>query len=183
MKHSIFTVLFSLFLISGFVFAQENEESNEQPDAAPAQALAPAEMPSTIDGQISLLNIGTEGWRVVDVQGAGVYVASGGKTIHLEVGKRYRFDMSMVNSERYPLDMRASGGAILMTQDDQPHVVPPSNTDAEISEDGITFTFSETMANRITSFRSTAYPQMVGFITPIRTEEADETAEAIDDSE
>jgi hypothetical protein len=39
-----------------------------------------------------------------------------------------------------------------------------------VSDDGIRFTLSEALADRISMFRAAPYPQMVGFISPVEPE-------------
>ncbi len=159
------------------VGAQENQEDTpEQGD-----------IPAGVDGVARLRNIDTSGWRITDVQGDGINVAGGARNqIYLAIGGRYYFDLSQVDSEQFPFEIHDRSGDIIFSQADPDGGLGRPGSDREISEDGITFTLTESLAESISRFRAATYPGMFGFIAvydPDAVEEAEEEAEADEETE
>jgi hypothetical protein len=150
-----------------------------------------SDLPSGVDGAVTLQNVSTQGWRIVSVEGDGIHKGSGDATIYLEIDGRYHFDVSEIDSDQFPMDFRDPQGQILFTQDDSERDEGDSGMEGanlETDEEGVTFTLTPELAERITFFRATTYPQMVGIIAPyIQPEEgeSDESNESIktDDTE
>ncbi|SIP87309.1 hypothetical protein SAMN05920897_10149 [Alkalispirochaeta americana] len=117
------------------------------------------------DGVITLRNIGSEGWQVTDVQGRGVSASGVGLVrIGLEVGNRYHFDLSSVDSDLFAMEIRDRSGRVLFSQKDDD---PPQGWEEAapvITDEGITFTLTEELAGRIGTYRAVSYPAMVGFL-------------------
>ena len=152
----------------------EAGEAGGAPEAAYTQSTnyEPAEMPGDADGQVTLVNVGNQGWRAVAPKGEGVHVALNGDLVYFEVDGRYRFDTSNIDSEHLPLQIRGAGRVLISQNEEADYVVPPDGADPSISEDGVTFTLNEAMASRISTFRAAPYPQMVGFINTVGEEPA-----------
>ncbi|WP_018525401.1 hypothetical protein [Alkalispirochaeta alkalica] len=120
------------------------------------------------EGVITFRNIGSEGWQVTDVQGRGVSASGVGLVrIGLEVGKRYHFDLSSVDSDLFAMEIRDRSGRVLFSQKDDD---PPQGWEEAapvITDEGITFTLTEELAGRIGTYRAASYPAMVGFLRGI----------------
>ncbi len=130
-----------------------------------APLLAEDGVPPGVDAVITMENIETEGWRVLDTRGEGpVPVGDGRVRLGLEIDRRYHFDLSSIDSELFAFEFRDRQGNVLFSQFDPETTEELSGVDPEISDDGITFTLTEELSRRIDTFRATHYPAMVGFI-------------------
>ncbi|MFO7849576.1 MAG: hypothetical protein R6V67_06425 [Spirochaetia bacterium] len=170
-SNKIWTLLMALILCGLPLAAQEDEEEEE--DSA-------AEIPSGVDGHLMLNNAGNEMWRVVDTGGDGVYIGSNMSTVYLDVGQEYYIDLSEVDSERYPLDIKSHSGEVLISQREDIETTAGEEVNASVEEDGIRFVLTEELAKEISMFRAAPYPQMVGFFS-VQLE--DEGTEEEDDEE
>lgn len=63
------------------------------------------------DVTASFVNVGTSAWQITDVEDADGFASTGenNPTLTLEVGKRYKFDLSGVNSDVHPFELNGSG--------------------------------------------------------------------------
>ena len=120
--------------------------------------------PSGVDGTITLQNISHQEWRIVAVEGEGVFSSGNAQTVILEIGGRYHFDVSEVDSEFLPLDFRGHRGRILFSQSDEETAGDLEGLNVQADENGVTFTLTEDLAREMVFFRATPYPQMTGII-------------------
>jgi hypothetical protein len=120
--------------------------------------------PSGVDGTITLQNISHQEWRIVETEGEGVFSGGNAQTVILEIGGRYYFDVSEVDSEFLPLDFRGHRGRILFSQSDDAIVEDLEGLNIQADENGVTFTLTEELAREMVFFRATPYPQMTGII-------------------
>ncbi|AFG36868.1 hypothetical protein [Spirochaeta africana] len=165
------------------VGAQEAEtEPQEQNDTGQQ-----AEIPADADGSLRLTNIDTSGWRVDQVDGAGIHVSGANQSnITLALGNRYHFDLSDTDSDLLPLVIRDRTGRPIFSQADPDGGLGWSGSDPVIGDDGITFTLTEELAEVIGGFRAVTFPAMYGFITAYDPEAVAEqqaaAAEAAEDA-
>ena len=96
------------------------------------------------------VNIGTTAWQVTSVEGADNFAATGedNAALRLEVGKRYRFDLSGVNSDVHPFELNGEGDENLMLAQ---NALTGSFEDDEAvnfkaEDDAITFTLTAALA-------------------------------------
>lgn len=122
---------------------------------------ATPDVPPGVDGTITLRNISQQEWQIVQVEGEGVFRSGNAQTVILEVGRRYYFDVSEVDSDFLPLDFRAHGGRVLFSQTEE---APEADMDVQADENGVAFTLTEELARDLAFFRATPYPQMTGII-------------------
>ncbi|MFP4180470.1 MAG: hypothetical protein ACLFQW_04090 [Spirochaetaceae bacterium] len=169
------TLMMVVFLSSlPLVFAQEDEQENEESEEASA------EIPSDVDGYMRLDNSGNDSLRIIDTGGDGVYARSDTSTVYLDVGQEYYIDLSNIDSERFPLDIKNRRGEILISQRDDIDKAEIEGIEASVEEEGIRFVLTEELAKEISIFRAASYPQMVGFFSPVleddEQQEEDEAA-------
>ncbi len=128
-------------------------------------ALSGAAQEFAADGSVRLTNISTDSWRLDQVEGDGITVtgAHQGRVV-LAIGHRYHFDLSDIDSEHMPLVIRDIAGRPIFSQENPDQGADWEGSDPEISDDGITFTLTESLAEAISGFRATTYPAMHGFI-------------------
>lgn len=152
-----------------FVFplpAQENGEEGASEELEASEGSS-AEIPSDVAGYISLDSSGTEALRIVDSGGDGVYARPEMSTVYLDVGLEYYIDLSKIDSEWLPLDIKGRRGEILISQREDLETFAGEEINASVEEDGIRFVLTEELAEKIAIFRAAPYPQMVGFIAPV----------------
>lgn len=167
----IFAFMLLTFLLS--VVPVIAQEEGEEADSGSA-------IPSGVDGYISLDNNSTESWRIIDFGGEGVYVSTGGLTVQLEVDREYYIDLSNVNSEMFPMDIKNGRGDVLISQREDIDTVEIEGIDASVDEEGIRFILNEELAQEISIFRAAPYPAMVGFLSAVVV---DETAASEEENE
>ncbi|TVR67208.1 MAG: hypothetical protein EA427_14495 [Spirochaetaceae bacterium] len=150
--------------------------------AMPVQAQEEG-LPAGVDGRVVLQNVAREGWRVISIEGEGVFTG-GAATVYLEVNGRYQFDLSGIDSEHLPLDFRGLGGRVLFSQSPEEGPEPDlDGLDLQVDEEGVTFTLTEALAEELSFFRATPYPQMTGIVAPFSEPDAAEDAEDAEDAE
>ncbi|MFP4301943.1 MAG: hypothetical protein ACLFQZ_07960 [Spirochaetaceae bacterium] len=170
------TSLALLFLAIGILGAQEQQQEEEQQEQQAEEEEEnqlrnqEVQLPSGADGAVKLLNVENFEWRAVDVAGEGVFSALGGSLIRLRIGGRYHIDLRGVDSDALPLDVRSVRGSVLFSQREDAESMEMEGVDPEVSSDGITFTLTEELAPRIASYRASAYPGMVGFVSAVPQE-------------
>lgn len=157
----------------GPVAAQEQEQPDQQeteadaaqePAAQAAQQQEQPEMPSGVDAQFTLSSTGTGEWTISSSQGSGIYADPTAAMVYLRVGGRYRVNLSGIDSEVLPVELRAMNGAVLVSQRENVETPDLGDANPEVGSEGIRFTLTESLAERLTYFRAVPYPGMVGFI-------------------
>lgn len=170
MRTKLLLVITIFFVALSFAFAQENQqEQNPTEKEEQAEPAYSNTVPSGVDGHVILDNQSTSGWSIIESGGEGVYVKAGMSRIYFEVGGEYYLDLSNLDHEQIPVDIRSDSGDIIISQRD---IETPEVEGANISadEDGIRFIMNEDLAERISIFRAAPYPQMVGFISAVNPE-------------
>ena len=193
---SITAVALALVIVGtlGAQDAEQNQRPAEQSTAEEQQEVSrEARLPNGVDGSVKLLNVDNSEWRIVDAAGEGAQPALGGSLVRLRTGGRYHFDLSSVDSETLPLDIRSLNGRVLISQREGAGELDIEGVDPEADADGISFTLTEELAGQIASFRATPYPGMVGFVSSVSPEsdngeqtnqgESEENQSAGDESE
>jgi len=114
----------------------------------------------TPDVTVTFQNVDVVAWIVVAVEGAeGVAALNTENTrVTLTVGQRYRF-VNLGMLQVHPLALRGDDGEPLINQRPQDR---PFETDPEVDfradDEGITFTLTERLAARLSSYYCTAHP-------------------------
>jgi hypothetical protein len=123
---------------------------------------------STADVTITVTNVGTSAWEVTDVQGANDVAETGtnNPTLTLEVGTRYRIDNNGgVGAHPFALETDTNGDYLLRQESGQSGSLE-GNADINYVEDGdgITFTYTQTLADQVAAYQCTAHGQMEGSV-------------------
>ena len=126
-------------------------------------------VPSGVDGHVILAASGTMGWNFLESGGEGVYAKPTLSRIYFEIGGEYYLDLSNLDTAQFPIDIRDGNGNVIISQRDveTPRI---EGANVSVSDDGIRFTLSEALAERISMFRAAPYPQMVVFVSPVEPE-------------
>ncbi|MFP4151295.1 MAG: hypothetical protein ACLFR8_01480 [Alkalispirochaeta sp.] len=138
-----------------------------------------SESPAGVDGTVAIRNVSIQGWRIVSVGGDGVRKGGADATVYLEVGGRYHFDLSEIDSERFPVDFRGPRGEVLFSQNGETELAV-DGVDLETDDDGVQFTLTPDLADRLAFFRAAPYPQMVGIVAPYTVDDDADQAEETD---
>ncbi|MFO8065218.1 MAG: hypothetical protein ACQETQ_09835 [Spirochaetota bacterium] len=154
-KSTAITTALMLLLLTMPLIAQDDDEGEG------------GDIPSGVDGYVSFNAIEGEEWQVIDFEGEGISTATGQASFRLEVGGDYYFDLSNVDSERYPLDIISSNGKLLLSQREDAVTSDLDGVDSSADEDGVRFVLTEDLAEQISRFRAATYPQMYGFISAV----------------
>ena len=115
------------------------------------------------DVTITINNVGASAWEVTDVQGAsGIVVGGQNPTITLTVGTRYRF----VNNggSAHPLGFQDSGGSYLLNQNGSGSLEGDASIGYQEDGDGVTFTYTQSLANAVATYRCSIHSAMEGSI-------------------
>jgi hypothetical protein len=131
---------------------------------------------------VSFRTVSNSAWRVTEVEGDGASAQGGSNSLILEVGGRYVFDLSAVDSDLFPMELRDGSGAVLASQRDEEASDEFADADISISEDEIRFTLTEALAARLSFYRAATYPSMIGLIRPYSPEPAETTEGATESS-
>ncbi len=195
MRARFLILVFALvFLGGGTLTGQEDQQAQQEDQQAqsdsPAEQAeqgrpveAKAQLPGGVDGAVKLLNVGNSEWRIIDVAGDGAQSGLGGSVMRLRVGGRYHIDLRSVDSTVLPLDLRSVSGGILISQRDGVGTLSINGVDPQVSGEGISFTLTQELSERIASYRAAPYPAMVGFISVIPRESEQEPQEAQDEGD
>ncbi|MFP4012260.1 MAG: hypothetical protein ACLFUM_11195 [Spirochaetaceae bacterium] len=140
-------------------------------------------VPSSADGYIRLNAVDRDNWQIVEFGGEGVYPSTGQSSIYLLEGNEYYFDLSEVDSEHFPVDIVSTDGTVLLSQREDAVTQETEGVNASADEDGISFTLTEELAERIARFRASSYPGMVGFISTLSEEPTQEPADEEEETE
>lgn len=130
---------------------------------------------------IGLDNVGASAWVVTSVEGAEDVAETDveNATITLTPGVRYTFDVTEVNSNVHPLDFRDADGNFLLAQGSQEGSFEADEAVAfEASEDAVTFTFTEELADVMATYYCTVHRSMVGDIAVAGAEDAESEEDA-----
>ncbi|MFW5827042.1 MAG: hypothetical protein ACOCU4_03060 [Alkalispirochaeta sp.] len=128
-------------------------------------------------GTVSFSTVATPAWRIADIEGDGVSTQGGGDGLVLEIGGRYTFDLSDVDSETFPMELRDGSGAVVASQQEEGTMDEFEDAEISVSEDEIQFTLTEALASRVSFYRAATYPSMVGVIRSYSAEAAEAAAE------
>lgn len=120
---------------------------------------------SGVDVTVTIDNVGSDAWEVTDVEGAsGVNGGGENPTLTLETGTRYRF----VNNgwSTHPLGFQNSSDEYLLNQneDEDGSFEGDSDVNYEEDSDGVTFTYTQSLADATASYRCTVHPSMEGTV-------------------
>lgn len=191
MHRFIITLIFILLSLAFPLFAQEegedvqnqNGQETEENQSSESPAYS-STVPSGVDGYVILGKTSTIGWKMLDAGGDGVYVKPAMSRIYFEVGREYYIDLSNLDSAQFPLDIKSGSGDILLTQREKVSGKELEGVNASISDDGVRFTLSQSLAGRISMLRAAPYPEMVIFVMPVSEDNAeDEEKEQADTGE
>lgn len=122
--------------------------------------LAGAVSAQTPDVTVTLQNVDVVAWTVTAVEGAeGVAeLNTENAPITLTVGQRYRF-VNLGTLRVHPLALRGDDGEPLLNQrpQDRPFETDPAVA-FRVDDEGITFTLTERLAARLSTYYCTAHP-------------------------
>lgn len=122
---------------------------------------------------IMLGNVGSRAWVLNGVEGAdGVgEMEAQNASLTLQVGQRYRFDVSDVNSNVHPLELRdADGNALLSQGRSAGSFADDEEVAFEVDDDSLTFTLSEALAAELALYRCIPHRSMEAEITIVTDE-------------
>lgn len=125
-------------------------------------------------GTVTFTTVAPSDWRITEVDGNGVATHGSTNTMTLEVGGRYTFDLSDVDSESYPMEIRDSSGTVLVSQRNNASSEEFEAADISVTEEEIQFTLTEDLASRIAFYRAATYPSMIGIIRTYSQEQDEE---------
>lgn len=118
---------------------------------------------SSADVTVTLNNAGSSAWEVTGVDG-GSGVDGGGEnpTLTLTTGTRYRFENN--GGSTHPLGFRNSSGDYLLNQSGDGSLEDDSDIGYEEDNDGVTFTYTQTLADQVADYRCTVHSSMNGSV-------------------
>jgi hypothetical protein len=139
----------------GFVFAQGNIGAN----AGSGGSSSGADVTITVD------NVGNSAWEVTSVSGASGVAGSGDNpSLSLEIGKRYRIDNNG-GSSAHPFAIETgTDGDYLLNQDGDGSLEGNSGISYEEDGEGITFTYTQTLADQASAYQCTFHTSMEGSV-------------------
>jgi len=118
---------------------------------------------SSIDVTVTIENVGSSAWEVTNVDGASNVAGSGeNPSLTLTEGTRYRF----VNNggSAHPLGFQNSSDEYLLNQDGSGSLEDNSGINYEEDSDGVTFTYTQQLADAVADYRCTVHPSMEGTV-------------------
>lgn len=137
-----------------YVFAQGNIGAN-------------AGSGSTVDATITVNNQGTSAWEVTSVSGESGVASTGSAnpSFTLTVGNRYRIENNAGRSS-HPFALEDASENYLLRQEDGESGSLEGNADIDYVEDsdGITFTYTQTLADDVAAYQCTFHPSMEGSV-------------------
>ena len=116
-----------------------------------------------VDVTVTINNNGASSWSVTNVEGASGVAGSGeNPTLTLTVGTRYRF----VNNggSAHPLGFQNASAAYLLNQNGSGSLEGNAGINYEEDGDGITFTYTQELANAVATYRCTVHGSMEGSV-------------------
>jgi hypothetical protein len=139
---------------SQFVFAQGNIGTNAAPESGPVTI--------TID------NVGTSAWTVTGVRGeSGVaQTGSDNPAFNLTVGTRYRIDNDAgISAHPFALETGTDGDYLLRQEPGESGSLEgDSAIDYQEDDQGVTFTYTQTLADSVAAYQCTFHPSMEGTV-------------------
>lgn len=119
---------------------------------------------SSADVTVTIDNVGTSVWEVTSVEGgSGVAETdTDNPTFNLTVGTRYRFENN--GSGPHPLGFRDADSEYLLNQDGSGSQEDATNVAYEEDETGITFTYTQSLADAMSMYRCTVHASMTGSV-------------------
>ncbi len=139
---------------SQYVFAQGNIGAN-------------AGSGSSADVTITINNVGTSAWEVTSAEGADGVAGNGDNpALTLEVGKRYRVDNEGGrNAHPFALETGTDGDYLLNQEaDSEGSLEDNSDINYEEDDEGITFTYTQTLADQVAAYQCTFHSSMEGTV-------------------
>ena len=115
------------------------------------------------DVTVTINNVGASEWEVTDVEGASGVAGSGNNPdLTLTVGTRYRF----VNNGggAHPLGFQNASDEYLLNQDGAGSLENDANINYEEDGDGVTFTYTQALADAVDAYRCTVHASMEGAV-------------------
>lgn len=117
---------------------------------------------SSVDVTVTVDNVGASAWEVTGVDGADGVAQTGAENpaLTLTVGTRYRF----VNNGggAHPLGFQNGSDEYLLNQDGDGSLEGDADINYEEDDDGVTFTYTQTLADAIATYRCTVHASMEG---------------------
>lgn len=137
-----------------YVFAQGNIGANAGTDGGNNGA----------DVTVTVDNVGTSAWEVTSVDGSSDVAQTGTENpaLTLTVGTRYRFENN--GGGAHPLGFQNSSSTYLLNQDGSGDFEGDSDVDYREDENGVTFTYTQSLADAVASYRCTVHSQMQGTV-------------------
>lgn len=128
-------------------------------------------------GKVTFRTVPNPAWRVAVIEGDGIFLQGGSNALILEIGGRYVFDLSDVDSGIFPMELRDGSGEVVVSQRDEVESEGLEDADVSVSDDEIQFTLTERLASRISFYRAATYPSMLGVIRTYFPEAPEAAAE------
>ncbi len=137
-----------------YVFAQGNIGANAENGGDSSGA----------DVTVTIDNVGTSAWEVTSVDGGNGVAPTGEENpaLTLTVGTRYRFENN--GGGAHPLGFQNSSSEYLLNQDDSGSLEDNSDINYVEDDSGVTFTYTQTLADAVASYRCTVHPSMNGSV-------------------
>lgn len=120
---------------------------------------------ASADVTITIDNVRASAWEVTGVEGANIDdISSGGENpaLTLTVGTRYRF----VNNGGgpHPLGFQNGASEYVLNQDGSGSLESDSDVNYEEDDAGVTFTYTQTLADAVATYRCTIHASMEGTV-------------------
>jgi plastocyanin len=118
---------------------------------------------SSADVTVTINNVGASAWEVTSVEGASDVAGSGeNPSLTLTEGTRYRF----VNNGggAHPLGFQNGSDEYLLNQDGDGSLEDNSGINYVEDGDGVTFTYTQDLADAVASYRCTVHASMEGSV-------------------
>lgn len=116
------------------------------------------------DEVVTLRNVRASAWDVVRVSNPAIGSTGRNEELTFRVGTRYRFDVSEVNSNVHPLELRDRDGNPLLSQARTGTFADRANVAAEITPDYVEFTLTADLAAELYFYRCLPHSGMQGRI-------------------
>jgi hypothetical protein len=117
-----------------------------------------------VDVTVTLNNVGSSAWEVTGVDGSSGVAETGveNPSLDLSVGTRYRFDNN--GGSAHPLGFQDADASYLLAQDGSGQFEDDSDVNYEEDGDGITFTYTQSLADAVASYRCMVHSSMNGSV-------------------
>jgi hypothetical protein len=136
----------------GAVFAQGNIKEDAGEDGENSGA----------DVTVTVDNVGSSAWEVTNVAGGDGVAQTGtdNPSLTLTEGTRYRFENN--GDSAHPLGFQNGSSEYLLNQNGSGDVEDDADVNYVEDESGITFTYTQSLADAVASYRCTVHPSMEG---------------------